>query len=73
MNELAQAIARAERAEQIAHELYQVLLAVPHGLGDHTDLCRLQHAGVPPRDDQTCHCHVGKISTALKKWRLPDV
>ncbi|MBF0097180.1 MAG: hypothetical protein HQM04_11865 [Magnetococcales bacterium] len=70
MSELAQALARAERAEKLAHELRQLLQAVPHGLGDHTDFCRLQHGGVPPRDDSVCHCHVGKIRRALQSSRL---
>ena len=61
-----QAVERAEKAEQMALALRQVLLRVPHGTGDHTDLCRMQNEGMAPMDDQNCRCHVGRIRTVIR-------
>ena len=67
---IQQALARAEKAELIARNLRQVLLKVPHGTGDHTDLCRMQNEGLPPMDDHKCRCHVGRVRMAIQKWQL---
>ncbi|MEO5363140.1 MAG: hypothetical protein H7838_05900 [Magnetococcus sp. DMHC-8] len=67
----AEALARAVAAERMAQALRQVLMSVPHGTGDHTDLCRLHNDGISPADEQKCRCHVGRICAALREWRLP--
>ncbi|MBF0584090.1 MAG: hypothetical protein HQL80_07645 [Magnetococcales bacterium] len=59
----------AEKYQRMAQALREVLLSVPHGMGDHTDLCRLQNEGVAPADDRHCHCHVGRVRAALQRWR----
>lgn len=56
--------------EEMAYALRQVLLRVPHGTGDHTDLCRMQNEGLPPMDDKKCHCHVGRVRAAIRDWHL---
>ena len=61
-----QAVERAEKAEKMAFALRQVLLRVPHGTGDHTDLCRMQNEGMAPMDDQNCRCHVGRIRAVIR-------
>lgn len=62
--------ARAEKAEKVAHALRHALLQVPHGTGDHTDLCRMHNEGLPPMQDEHCHCHVGKVRAAIQAWSL---
>lgn len=55
--------------------LYQALLKVPCGTGDHTDLCRMHNDGLPPLDNERCHCHVGLVRVALASyhaWKNKD-
>lgn len=49
--------------------LYQALVRVPCGTGDHTDLCRMHNQGLPPLDHDRCRCHVGIVRTALADYR----
>ncbi|MBF0172553.1 MAG: hypothetical protein HQL83_03790 [Magnetococcales bacterium] len=49
--------------------LYQALIKVPRGMGDHTDLCRMHNQGLPPADDHLCRCHVGPVRAALVRYR----
>ncbi|MBF0342315.1 MAG: hypothetical protein HQL95_15325 [Magnetococcales bacterium] len=65
--ELEETRRRAERAEADVAALRQVLRKVPHGGGDHTDFCRMENEGLPPREDSLCHCHVALIRRALAK------
>ncbi|MBF0161519.1 MAG: hypothetical protein HQL88_04450 [Magnetococcales bacterium] len=62
-------LAQLEAARERAEALRRVLLSVPHGTGDHTDLCRMHNEGISPRDEQQCRCHVGRICAALRQWR----
>ena len=62
-------LAQLEAAQKMANDLRQVLSSVPHGTGDHTDLCRMHNEGRSPRREQQCHCHVGRILAALRRWR----
>ncbi|MEO5340749.1 MAG: hypothetical protein H7837_09595 [Magnetococcus sp. MYC-9] len=59
-----------EAARGMAQALRRVLQSVPHGTGDHTDLCRLHNEGIAPDDEQKCRCHVGRVRAALRQWRM---
>ncbi|MBF0140305.1 MAG: hypothetical protein HQL74_08490 [Magnetococcales bacterium] len=48
--------------------LYLALIKVPCGTGDHTDLCRMHNNGLPPLDNDRCHCHVGPVRAALASY-----
>lgn len=67
VNALQHCVARMEKAEHTARALRQVLMRVPHGTGDHTDLCRMQNEGLPPMKEQNCHCHVGQVRAAIRE------
>jgi hypothetical protein len=69
MSEIETALAQAQ---QMARALRQILASVPHGTGDHTDLCRMQNEGISPSDEAKCQCHVGRVCAALRKWPLPN-
>ncbi|MBF0308342.1 MAG: hypothetical protein HQL56_02275, partial [Magnetococcales bacterium] len=45
--------------------LLRLLRRVPHGEGDHTDLCRHAQGGLTPVPDASCRCHVAGIRRAL--------
>jgi hypothetical protein len=45
----------------------EALSKVPHSRGDHTDLCRMNNDGQVPKDAESCCCHVGKVTAALKR------
>ncbi|MBF0153584.1 MAG: hypothetical protein HQL64_07585 [Magnetococcales bacterium] len=45
--------------------LREALTRTPHARGDHTDLCRHHHAGLPPRELEQCRCHVAWVTRAL--------
>lgn len=62
-------LAQLEESQRMAHALRKVLQSVPHGMGDHTDLCRMSNEGVAPADDLQCRCHVARIRAALRQWR----
>ncbi|HIJ83289.1 MAG: hypothetical protein HW380_3326 [Magnetococcales bacterium] len=56
--------------------LYQALIKVPCGTGDHTDLCRMHNQGLPPLDNDQCRCHVGAVRIALanyRSWKEPPI
>lgn len=65
--ELTEARRRLARAEGEVQRLRQVLRRIPHGHGDHTDLCRMENEGLPPSDDAHCHCHVAMVRRSLKR------
>ncbi|MBF0461580.1 MAG: hypothetical protein HQL87_09305 [Magnetococcales bacterium] len=65
-----EALAQAAASRQMAEALRQVLQLVPHGMGDHTDLCRMQNEGRAPVEEQNCQCHVGRVCAVLRQWRL---
>ena len=60
------ALHRAEKAEATVLCLRQALRRVPRGMGDHTDLCRMENNGTPPRTIRDCRCHVGPVRQALE-------
>ncbi|MBF0186492.1 MAG: hypothetical protein HQL50_01045 [Magnetococcales bacterium] len=43
----------------------KALLYTPHGLGDHTDRCRMENGGAGPGRLNDCICHVALIDKAL--------
>lgn len=65
--ELDETRERALRAEADARTLRHLLIRVPHGSGDHTDLCRMANEGLPPTDPELCRCHVALVRNALMK------
>lgn len=67
---LQQSATRAEKAEHAARALRQELLLVPHGTGDHTDLCRMQNDGSAPMAEKNCRCHVGRVRAAIRQWQV---
>ncbi|MEG3637759.1 hypothetical protein [Magnetococcus sp. PR-3] len=54
-----------QQYQQNLQQLRKVLLQVPHGPGDHSDLCRMHNQGLAPKEDDHCHCHVGAIRQIL--------
>ncbi len=70
MTPLEAALAQVETCRGMAMALRQVLQSVPHGTGDHTDLCRMQNEGISPADEEKCRCHVGRVCAVLRAWRM---
>ncbi|MBF0437988.1 MAG: hypothetical protein HQL93_02590 [Magnetococcales bacterium] len=58
-------IHQVAQAQAHVRALQQVLSRIPHGRGDHTDLCRMANEGMPPVDNDHCQCHVALIRKAL--------
>nr|CRH05792.1 Protein of unknown function [Candidatus Magnetococcus massalia] len=61
-----------QKQQQSMVQMRQTLLKVPHSRGDHTDLCRMFHNGLPPEENETCHCHVAEVRTLLKATRAKE-
>ncbi len=56
-------------ARTLCNEYRSVLQKVPHSRGDHTDRCRMENGGMPPKDPKDCHCHVGPVNLMLQADR----
>lgn len=65
--ELQMAEQHIAQVEAKVAALKKVLYRVPHASGDHTDLCRMENAGLPPKDINHCHCHVALVRQSLSK------
>lgn len=59
-------------SQELLHLLYQALLKVPRGMGDHTDLCRMKNNGLPPTQDTACQCHVGPVRKAISAFAAAE-